>query len=282
MPVAYMDDDDARPRPDGDGPVAPGPDNRPGSQPLDDLKDWAAKVVRGEASATSGGEPAFNFTDNRKVDPVTGKVRQPVEGKSATELTDEEVNARLSGMGFPTGPAPADPMRAGGAANSAAGGAAKAAGAPAGGAAGDDSPALAAAKAEAAKNLDSYQRSQADYINLRNRTTRQISEARANGREDVIRALLPVLDQLERARSHDELTGPMVAIAQQLDDALAKQGFTRFGAVGDAFDPARHEALMHRTSADVPGEQVETVIDPGYLNGEKVMRPAKVGVVGPE
>jgi len=195
-------------------------------------------------------------------DPNTG------EAQAANNMSDAEVNARIQGLDFvPT----ADDFESDEAAEGAAAAALAA-----------DDGALAAAKAEAAKHLESYQRSQADYINLRNRTTKQLETARADGREDVLRALMPVLDQIERARSHDELQGPMVAIAQQIDDALARMGFKRFGAVGDEFNPNQHEALMHRTSADAEKETVEHVIDPGYLNGEKVVRPAKVGVVGPE
>lgn len=205
-------------------------------------------------------------------DPNTG------EAQSAANMSDAEVNARIQGLDFaPTGDDFESDEAAEGAAAAAAAGVAP--GSPAGG---EESAALAAAKAEAAKHLDSYQRSQADYINLRNRTTKQLETARADGREDVLRALMPVLDQIERARSHDELQGPMVAIAQQIDDALGRMGFQRFGAVGDEFNPNQHEALMHRTSADAEKETVEHVIDPGYLNGEKVVRPAKVGVVGPE
>jgi len=196
-------------------------------------------------------------------DPYSG------EAQSAANMSDDEVNARIQGLDF-TAPT-ADDFES----DEAAEGAAAAA-------LGSDDPELIAAKAEAAKNLESYQRSQADYINLRNRTTKQLETARADGREDVLRALMPVLDQIERARSHDELQGPMVAIAQQIDDSLGRLGFKRFGAVGDEFDPNHHEALMHRTSGDVQNETVEHVIDPGYMNGEKVVRPAKVGVVGPE
>jgi len=206
-------------------------------------------------------------------DPNTG------EAQAANNMSDAEVNARIEGLDFvPT----ADDFESDEAAEGAA--AAAAAGVPGGATAvGEDAgAALAAAKAEAAKNLESYQRSQADYINLRNRTTKQLETARADGREDVLRALMPVLDQIERARSHDELQGPMVAIAQQIDDSLGRMGFKRFGSVGDEFDPNHHEALMHRTSSDAEKETVEHVIDPGYLNGEKVVRPAKVGVVGPE
>jgi len=225
-----------------------------------------------DATANDGEQSdaqPFGFTDNRKINPETGEAR-------AANLSDSEVNARIQGLDFTPegGDFEAD--------EAAAGAAASAQAANPQGAGGDLAAELAAAKAEAAQNLDSYQRSQADYINLRNRTTKQLETMRADGREDVFRALLPALDQIERARSHGELTGPMETIAGQIDDALAKMGFTRYGAVGDEFSPHLHEALMHRTSPDQTAETVEHVIDPGYLNGEKVVRPAKVGVIGPE
>ena len=252
----------------------------------------AAGTPNPDDGGTAAAEPAFSFTDNRKIDPVTGEVR-PGEGASTAAMTDDEVNSRLQGLEFtsPDGTAFTNataPSATPGTAATPPGGAVPGGGvapaapgvaptvAHAGGA-----DALAAAQAEAAKNLDALQRSQADYVNLRNRTTRQIATARADGREDVFRALLPVLDQLYRAQTHGELTGPMEAISTQIDTALGKLGFTRYGAPGDEFDPAHHEAVMHQTDPEAASETVKDVFDAGYLNGEKVVRPAKVSVVGP-
>jgi molecular chaperone GrpE len=100
--------------------------------------------------------------------------------------------------------------------------------------------------------------------------------------EDVLLALLPVLDDVERARAAGDLTGPFAAIADKLDGALAKHGVERFGAVGEEFDPNLHHALMHQGDADATSTTISVVIDPGYRIGERVVRPANVAVVGPD
>jgi molecular chaperone GrpE len=93
--------------------------------------------------------------------------------------------------------------------------------------------------------------------------------------------MMPSWDQLERARDHGDLPAPIAAIVSQLDEALERIGFVRFGQSGEEFDPNRHEAVMHRDDAAVDKVQVDQVFDSGYLNGEKVIRPAKVSTVGP-
>lgn len=97
--------------------------------------------------------------------------------------------------------------------------------------------AVLAAKAEAAEHLDALQRERASFTNYRNRAVRDNAAARTQGVQDVLAGLLPVLDDIERARQHGELTGPFVAISDKLDGALAKFEIERFGAVGDEFDP---------------------------------------------
>ena len=98
----------------------------------------------------------------------------------------------------------------------------------------------------------------------------------------MLAALLPVLDDVERAKQHGELSGTMAAIAEKLDQSLQKFGVERFGKVGEEFDPNLHEALMHSTDADATATTVNLVVEPGYKIGEKVVRAARVGVVGPE
>nr|WP_216077838.1 nucleotide exchange factor GrpE [Isoptericola sediminis] len=141
---------------------------------------------------------------------------------------------------------------------------------------------LLQAKAQAAENLDALQRERASFTNYRNRALRDQEAARTQGTQDVLAALLPVLDDIERAKSHGELSGPMAAIAEKLDASLAKFGIERFGAVGEEFDPTVHEALMHNTDAEATATTVNLVVEPGYRIGDKVVRAARVGVVGPE
>lgn len=141
---------------------------------------------------------------------------------------------------------------------------------------------LLAAKAEAAEYLDALQRERASFTNYRNRSLRDQEGARARGIEDVLTGLLPVLDDIDRARQHDELTGPFVAISEKLDGALSKFGIERYGAVGEEFDPEIHDALMHTTDPEATGTTINIVIEPGYRIGEKVVRAARVSAVGPE
>jgi len=141
---------------------------------------------------------------------------------------------------------------------------------------------LEKAKAEAAEHLDQLQRERASFTNYRNRALRDQEAARTRGLEDVLTALLPVLDDIERAKVHAELSGPMAAIAEKLDASLGRFGIERYGVVGEEFDPTIHDALMHRTTADAASTTVELVIEPGYRIGERIVRAARVGVVGPE
>jgi molecular chaperone GrpE len=138
------------------------------------------------------------------------------------------------------------------------------------------------AKAEAAEHLDALQRERASFTNYRNRALRDQEAARNRGVQDVLAALLPVLDDVERAKQHGELSGTMAAIAEKLDQSLQKFGVERFGKVGEEFDPNLHEALMHSTDADATASTVNLVVEPGYKIGDKVVRAARVGVVGPE
>ena len=98
-------------------------------------------------------------------------------------------------------------------------------------------------------------------------------------------SLLPVLDDVHLARQHGDLEGgPFAAIADKLDLVLGRHGLTRFGEVGEAFDPAVHEALMHTEAELAEGTSVTTVVQvlqPGYRAGERVLRAARVAVADP-
>ena len=103
------------------------------------------------------------------------------------------------------------------------------------------------------------------------------------GKAKVLEALIGVLDNSYLAGEHGDLEGPAGKVLQELESTLSTNfGMERFGAVGDVFDPVIHEALMHSTSADVECEQIQMLMQPGYRMGEKVLRPARVGVVSPE
>jgi molecular chaperone GrpE (heat shock protein) len=126
------------------------------------------------------------------------------------------------------------------------------------------------------------QRVTAEYANYRKRVDRDRALVVEQATGNVIAVLLPVLDDLDRARDHGDLTGPFAAVADQLTAALAKFGLTPFGATGDAFDPTRHEAVAHRTSADVTEPSCVAIMRRGYQLGERLLRPALVEVADPE
>lgn len=148
----------------------------------------------------------------------------------------------------------------------------------------------ATAKAEALDLADQLARAKAENYNLDQRFNTYVKrsrveavEARSRGREDVVEALIGVLDDIDLARQHDELTGPFASIAEKLEGVLSGTfGMTRFGEAGQEFDPSVHEALMHAAEADVTAETVKQVLQPGYKVGDKVIRPARVAVVGPQ
>jgi molecular chaperone GrpE len=95
--------------------------------------------------------------------------------------------------------------------------------------------------------------------------------------------LLPVLDDVHLAREHGDLEGgPFAAIAEKLEAVLARFGLTRYGEVGEPFDPVVHEALMHSHADDVEVTTVVQVLQPGYRVGEKVLRAARVAVADPQ
>lgn len=136
----------------------------------------------------------------------------------------------------------------------------------------------------AAERLSDLQRIQAEYVNYRNRVERDRAREKETTIGSVVESLIPVLDDIELARQHGDLTGgPMSKIADKIESTLNRFGVARFGAVDEAFDPSVHEALMH-VEAEAPegvdGTFVVQVLQPGYKVGERVVRPARVSVAG--
>jgi molecular chaperone GrpE len=126
------------------------------------------------------------------------------------------------------------------------------------------------------------QRLQAEYVNYKRRVDRDRDLVTENARVSVLTALFPVLDDLDRARQHGELEGGVKAIAENLERIVAGVGLEKFGASGDEFDPTIHEALMHGHSAEVTTTTCDTVVQPGYRIGARIIRPALVTVLDPE
>jgi molecular chaperone GrpE len=153
----------------------------------------------------------------------------------------------------------------------------------------DDAPPAPAAeqaeqalRRELAERTSDLQRVTAEYANYRKRVDRDRALVVEQATGNVLAALLPVLDDIDRAREHGDLVGPFSAVAEQVTAALTKFGLTPFGAKGDAFDPTRHEAVAHLTSAEVAEPTCIDVMRRGYLLGERLLRPALVAVADPE
>jgi len=126
------------------------------------------------------------------------------------------------------------------------------------------------------------QRLQAEYANYKKRVERDRSLAHELAVSSVLIELLPVLDDIERAASHGELTGGFKAVADHIASATERIGLSKYGSEGDAFDPQIHEALLHDTSADVTKPTATKILQPGYKFKERILRPARVGVTDPQ
>ncbi|MGN6607417.1 MAG: nucleotide exchange factor GrpE [Jatrophihabitans sp.] len=179
--------------------------------------------------------------DKRKIDPTTGEARRPAD----------ETPAAASGQ-----PASAEPAVEAG-----------------------QGPFVDAALLD--ERTRDLQRVQAEYANYRKRAERERLAAGDIAVGRVLTDLLPVLDDLDRARQHGDLTGALKAVADKLDGIVGKLGLQPFGTVGDPFDPAIHEAVLHDESDEVRVPTCTTVMRVGYQHGERLLRPAMVGVSVP-
>lgn len=119
------------------------------------------------------------------------------------------------------------------------------------------------------------QRVQADFENHRRRSRDEVAAAAGRGKEALLRALLPSLDNLERALSHSEDAG-LKAVSRQLQDAFAAQGIVVISPLGEAFDARAHEAVATMPQEDVKSGTVLQVAEAGYLLDGRVLRPARV------
>ncbi len=122
------------------------------------------------------------------------------------------------------------------------------------------------------------QRLQAEYVNYKRRVDRDRDLARQRGIETVLADMLPILDGVEAANAHGELTAGAKMIADEIEKLAVTYGLVAFGQEGDAFDPHIHDALMHIDKAGYPVTSVAQVFQKGYAIGDRVIRPARVGV----
>jgi molecular chaperone GrpE len=148
---------------------------------------------------------------------------------------------------------------------------------------------LEKAQDEAARLKDMLVRTAADFDNFRKRTRRELEDARRGGREEILKELLPVFDNLERAiQSAQKATDPkavsdgLAMILKQFETTLGRTGIQRVPTIGVMFDPSQHEAIQQmETDEHAPGTVVAEV-QPGYKEGERLVRAAMVVVAKPK
>jgi molecular chaperone GrpE len=239
---------------------------------------------KSRASHRSTEEPSAErvvIRDKRKIDPNPAGGRH---AKPAGEEPDETLAAAGKGKDgqrtekaadAPTGDATP-------ASTAAASTTAASTGTPVSGSTAGLGAELEALRAELEERTRDLQRVTAEYANYRKRVDRDRGLAAEQTIGSVLGALLPILDDLDRAREHGDLVGPFASLAEQLNAAVGKFGLTVFGEKGDPFDPNRHEAVAHLTSAEVSEPTCIDVMRRGYLVGERLLRPAMVAVADPE
>ena len=141
---------------------------------------------------------------------------------------------------------------------------------------------LGQAKKEAAEYLEALQRERAEFINFRNRSQKEQERFRQHGIIDVLTALLPALDDIDRIREHSEMDESFKAVSAKIDKAFEKFGVEKFGEKGEDFDPTRHDAILHKPDPQAEKETVDTVVEAGYRIGDRVIRAARVVVASPQ
>jgi molecular chaperone GrpE len=137
-------------------------------------------------------------------------------------------------------------------------------------------------EAQVAERTADLQRLQAEYTNYRRRVDRDRQAVGEAALASVFANLLPIIDDIDRARAHDEVTGGFALVADGLEATLAKLGLERFGEAGEPFDPTLHEALTHGLSSEVTEPVCAEIFQSGFRVGDRVLRPARVAVLEPE
>jgi molecular chaperone GrpE len=151
-----------------------------------------------------------------------------------------------------------------------------------------DADPVAAARAEAQRFREQLLRTAADFDNHKKRSRREMDDAERRAREELLRDLLPVFDNLERAAQHAGQASDMKSLADGISmvlrmftDTLGRIGIERIQAVGEPFDPALHEAVQQLETSEYPPGSVAAEVQPGYRFGERLVRPAMVVVAKP-
>lgn len=204
-------------------------------------------MTAGAHSSNGSGEEPVTVTDRRRIDPDTGEVRdEPAAGPGPADagpVVDEQTDMSQATEEQPDAAA--------------------------------DEP-----DARVAELTADLQRERAQFANFRRRAAEEKQGSVAYGKQILIDKLLPIIDDLDRAREHGDLdSGPLRAVADKLTGVLSAEGLVPFGAAGDEFDPELHEAVQHDGTGAHP--VIGSVYRCGYRLGEKVIRTAMVTVTDP-
>ncbi|HEY4152375.1 MAG TPA: nucleotide exchange factor GrpE [Pseudolysinimonas sp.] len=194
----------------------------------------------------STGSGQASGKPDRKIDPETGEARQ-----KPTAGSDDPVEAEKSGVELSD----------------------------------DDIELLAEAERDlVGEYRDRAARAEAELKNFRTRVERDRVANREAVIAEVIRTLLPAIDDLDRAEAHGDLTdgSPLAIVAQKLRAGFDRYGLRHIGQIGEPFDPQVHEAIVQVPTAGVTVNTVADVIEPGYALGDRLIRAAKVAVSVPE
>ncbi len=194
---------------------------------------------------TSGHEESeptgIRFTDKRRVDPETNEVRQPGSPADAPGLEQSIDDVLAEAL------LDAD---------------------------------VAEAELKLAELTNDLQRVHAEYANYRRRVDRDRELVRETAIGSTLAELIPMVDDVDRARQHGELEGAFKTVGEALEATLTRVGLEKFGEAGEAFDPTMHEALTTENRDDVTEPTVVAVYQPGYRFAGRVLRPARVAVAG--
>lgn len=188
-------------------------------------------------------EPRFSFQDKRRIDPETGEVREQPSAAPGPPDSLDEFEEIVEGLVV--------------------------------------EEELVAVDNQVAELTADLQRVHAEYANYRKRVDRDRESSRDLAVGSALAELLPVLDDIGRARDHGDLEGAFKSVAESLESTVARLGLERYGAEGDEFDPTIHEAISHQHSDEVTGPTCVSVFQPGYRYKARVLRPAIVAVADP-
>ncbi len=201
---------------------------------------------------TESNDGGFSFQDKRRIDPETGEVREPAAPAPAPAAQ-------------PAADAPASDVDAFDQIVE-----------------GLDVAPVEVVDPKVAELTADLQRVHAEYANYRKRVERDREATKDLAVGAALGELLPVLDDVGRARDHGDLEGAFKSVAESFESTVARVGLEKYGVVGDPFDPTIHEAISHELSAEVTGPTCTTVFQPGYRYKGRVLRPAIVAVSDPE